>query len=49
VVVAVAAFFLISSQTRKDDAVSSAASQVGQAASDVGDAAKDAADSVKGN
>jgi type II secretory pathway pseudopilin PulG len=48
VVVAIAAFFLISSQSRKDSAVESAASQVGQAASDVGDAAKDAAGAAKG-
>jgi uncharacterized protein HemX len=47
VVVAVAAFFLISSQTSKDNAVSTAAQQVGDAASDVGDAARDAAGSVK--
>ena len=45
--VAVAAFFLISSETNKDNAVSSAASQVGDAASSVGDAAQDAAGAVK--
>ena len=48
VVIAVSAFFLVSGESRKDNAVEGAATQVGQAASDVGDAAKDAADSVKG-
>lgn len=43
IVVAVAAFFLVGSETRKDSAVESAATQVGQTASDIGEAARGAA------
>lgn len=41
--IAVGAYFLISRENNKDNAVSSAAQQVGDAAQDVGDAAQDAA------
>jgi len=38
--IAVGAYFLISKEGAKDDAISTAAQQVGDAAQDVGDAAK---------
>ncbi len=42
VIIAATAYFLVSKSEHKDDAISSAAKQVGDAAQDVGDAAKDA-------
>lgn len=49
IAIAIVAYFLVgmnNSETRKDDAIAGAASDVGDAAKDVGDAAQKAADDL---